>query len=245
MLRLPLFLCKTNYELAKHVRKSWLYTLVICICCLFIIAVILLDFFFQNTSDEVYKKTFLSIVYFVAMFDFLALILRVQSRSLIEPRHLLPFPFSKWKRFQFHFLLFFLDHKSIIYISAMLSSLAVFLVYGSYVEVISSVLIWSIMLTTILTWTTVIYILFGKYLDRFKNKVQYIGLFIVAIYLIIGEIGNEIFEKIPVIKQVGNALYGLWISSPDVVWNNLLLLLGSLAFPLLLLTGIWRVNKSL
>lgn len=101
-------------------------------------------------------------------------------------------------------------------------------------------IVWFLLLSTILTWTAVLYSLFGKYLDKMGNNIHYIGLFFIVIIMGMEELIDDFILKIPVLKQTGTALYGLWTNNPQIVWENLSILLGSLGLPLILLFGISR-----
>lgn len=73
-----------------------------------------------------------------------------------------------------------------------------------------------------------------------SNNIQYIGLFFIVILTGMQEFIDDFILKIPVLKQAGTALYGLWTNNPQIVWENLSILLGSLGLPSILLFGISR-----
>ncbi len=243
MANIPFILFNTNRTLAKHVRYSWLYVLGISISCIFLISVLVIDFFLKQPSDVDYQTAFSSIAYFVVLFDGMAILLRVQTRSFIEPYQLALFPISRWKKFQFQIVLYLIDYKTLIYLSV-IGCITIFFVKNSlYIAAILSVFFWLLLLMIISIWVVAIYGLAGKYLDKMGNQLQNLGAFFAVLLLGVQLFGDDIFIKLPIIKHVGNALYGLWVSNPSFVWYNLLFLLGSLALPLILF-GVSRINNQ-
>ena len=230
-------LYKVNKKLSKSIRQiPWLYFLVIGILCVVVISVISMTLF-KGSAD---LKSFIVAAYVVAFFDIIAIIIRLTNRAFIKPYQLDIFPISKWKKFLFHFAILLLDYKSLIYLSSAVCFIVLFAQHSLYAGAVLSMILWFLLLSTILTWTAVLYSLFGKYLDKMGNNIHYIGIFFIVIITVMEGFIDDFMFKIPVLKQTGTALYGLWTNNPQVVWKNLSILSGSLGLPLVLLFGISR-----
>ena len=236
-------LYQTNNKLARRVKKgTWFYVTAIVIICLTLIPITIVYLFYRLPNGYDFQKSLKFLAFFVAMFDVIAIIIRIQSRSFIEPCQLTLFPISKWKKLLFHIALFVLDYKSLIYLAMIVCFAFFYAKHGMYVAAIISIPVWLMLLLTILAWTMVFYGFLGKYLDKMGNKIQFIGLFFMAIIIAINLLGDNVFTKIPITSYAGNILYGLWIDSSVLIWTNLLLLLAGFLFPLALF-GLLRSNK--
>lgn len=228
-------LYKVNKKLSKSIRQiPWLYFFVIGISCIVVLSLISVTMF----KGGVDLSTFIGAAYFVVFFDIIAIISRLTNRAFIEPYQLDVFPISNWKKFLFHFAILLLDYKSLIYLSSTACFLFLFMQHSRYTEAVLSIVFWFLLLINVLSWTALLYSLFGKYLEKMGNNIQYAGLFFIVIITGMQDFIDDIIYKIPVLKQTGTALYGLWSNNPQIVWENLLILLGSLGLPLTLLFGI-------
>ena len=228
-------LYQTNNKLARRVKKgAWFYGGAIVIICLTLIPITIVYLFHGPLNSNAFQKSLKFLAFFVAMFDVIAIIIRIQSRSFIEPYQLALFPISKWKKLLFHIALFVLDYKSLIYLSMISCFICFYATHSLYLAAIISIPVWMLLLLAILSWTMVLYGFLGKYLDKMGNKIQFIGLFFMAIIIAINLFGDNILAKIPITSYVGYILYGLWIDSSVLIWTNLLLLLAGLLFPLAL-----------
>ncbi|NBC03970.1 MAG: hypothetical protein GVY20_09735 [Bacteroidetes bacterium] len=237
MLTTTIEVYKVNKKLSRSIHPAkWLYLFLIGFFCIVVISLMIFNFFLNSGG----LNSFLGVVYSVFLFDMIAIIVRLQKRAYIEPYQLNIFPISKWKKFLFHFVIVLLDYKSLIYLSSMVCFIFFFIQHSLYTGAVLSMIVWFLLLGTILTWTAVLYSLFGKYLDRMSNNIQYIGLFFIVILTGMQEFIDDFILKIPVLKHAGTALYGLWTNNPQIVWENLSILLGSLGLPLILLFGISR-----
>src|SRR5690625_7903014 len=78
-------------------------------------------------KDLTNLNTFIGVVYFVVFFDIIAIIARFTNRAFIEPYQLDIFPISKWRKFLFHFTILLLDYKSLIYLSAVVFFIIMFI----------------------------------------------------------------------------------------------------------------------
>lgn len=230
-------LYKVNKKLSKSIRQiPWLYFFMIGMLC--IVVTLLISVTLLKGSTDL--NTFIGAAYFVVFFDIVAIIARLTNRAFIEPYQLDFFPISKWKKFLFHFAILLLDYKSMIYLSSIVCFTFLFIQHSLYVEAVLSIALWFLLLSTILTWVAVLYSLFGKYLDKMGNNIQYVGLFFIVIIMGMEEFIDDFILKIPVLKQTGTALYGLWTNNPQIVWANLSIVLANLCLPLFLLFGISR-----
>lgn len=237
MLTTTIELYKVNKKLSRSIHPAkWLYSFLIGFFCTVVISYIIFEFFVNSTE----LNSFIGVVYTVFLFDMIAIIVRFQKRAYVEPYQLNIFPISKWKKFLFHFAIMLLDYKSLIYLSTMVCFIFLFIQHSLFTGAFLSMIVWFLLLSTILTWTAVLYSLFGKYLDKMGNNIHYIGLFFIVIIMGMEELIDDFILKIPVLKQTGTALYGLWTNNPQIVWENLSILLGSLGLPLILLFGISR-----
>lgn len=228
-------LYKVNKKLSRSIHPAkWLYSLMIIFFCIVVISL------FTFNSGEL--NSFLEIVYAVFLFDMIAIIMRLQKRAYVEPYQLTAFPISKWKKFLFHFAILLLDYKSLIYLSAIVCFGFLFVQHSLYAGAVLSLIVWFFLLCTILSWTAVLYSLFGKYLDKMGHNIQYLGLFFIVILTGMGEFIDDFIVKIPVLKQSGTILYGVWANHPKIVLENLLILSGSLGLPLILLAGLSKFD---
>ncbi|NGP89626.1 hypothetical protein [Fodinibius halophilus] len=232
-------LYKVNKKLSKSIRQNpWLYFFVIGIFCVAVISMISVTLFKDYTD----RDSFIVVAYFVAVFDIIAIIARITNRAFIEPYQLAIFPISKWKKTLFHFAILLLDYKSLIYLSSMVCFVVLFVQQSLYTGAFLSVIVWFLLLSIILAWTALFYSLFGKYLDKMGNNIQYIAVFFIVVLTGMEEFIDDFMVKIPVLKQAGATLYGLWTESPQLVWENFPILLGSLGLPLILLLVISRLG---
>jgi len=178
MLTTTIELYKVNKKLSRSIHPAkWLYSFLICFFCIVVISFIVFDLFVNSAE----LNSFIGVVYSVFIFDMIAIIVRLQKRAYVEPYKLNIFPISKWKKFLFHFAILLLDYKSLIYLSSMGCFVFLFIQHSLYAGAFLSMIVWFLLLSTILTWTAVLYSLFGKYLDKMGNNIHYIGLFFIVI----------------------------------------------------------------
>ncbi len=213
---------------------KWMYSFVIGCFCIVVISLIIFGLFI-NAAE---LNSFIVVVYSVFLFDVIAIIARLQKRAYVEPYQLNVFPISRWEKFLFHFTTLLLDYKSLIYLSSMACFVFLFVQHSLFTGAVLSLIVWFLLLSTILSWAALLYSLFGKYLDKMGNNIQYMIIFFIAILIGMNEFIDDFYLKIPVLKETGTALYGLWTEDPQLVWENLPVLLGSLGLPLALLSGI-------
>lgn len=233
----------TNRKLVRYVKwKPWFYFFAIGLICLALIVATIASLFIEPPGNTGYKTSFGFIAFFVAFFDLVAIILRIQSRSFIEPHHLALFPISKWRKLLFQISLLLIDYKTFIYISVMVCFVLFFVSNSLYIAALVSIPVWVLLLIAISSWIMVIYAFAGKYLDKIGDKIQFLGLFFIAALMCIQLFGDTALTKIPVINYTGNMLYGLWIGNLHLIWLNLLLLLGSIFLPLVVF-GIFKYNR--
>jgi hypothetical protein len=69
------------------------------------------------------------------------------------------------------------------------------------------------------------------------DSIKYLGLFLIVIITGMEEFIDDFMFNIPVLKQAGTILYGIWTENPQLVLENVTILLGSLGLPLVLLFG--------
>lgn len=237
MLTTTIELYKVNKKLSRSIHSTkWFYSFMIGIFCIGIIYMIIANLFVSTRELD----SFLGVVYYVAFIDMIAIIVRLQKRAFIEPYQLSIFPISKWKRFLFHCAILLLDYKSLIYLSSMGCFIFLFVQHSLYAGAVLSMVVWFLLLIIVLTWTAAFYSLFGKYLDKMGDRIHYIAIFFIVILGGMEELIDNFIFKIPVLKQAGAAFYGLWINNPQIVWENLSILLGSLGLPLILLFGVLK-----
>jgi len=232
-------LYKVNKKLSRSIHPSkWLYSFLVMFFCIGVISFIIVELSVSSAD----LNSFIGVVYSVFLFDMIAIIVRLQKRAYVEPYQLNIFPISKWKKFLFHFAILLLDYKSLIYLSSMVCFVALFVQHSLYTGAFLSVIVWFLLLSTILAWTALFYSLFGKYLDKMGNNIHYIGLFFIVIITGMEEFIDDFMFKIPILKQVGAALYGFWTENPQLVWENFTILLGNLGLPLILLAVISKLG---
>jgi hypothetical protein len=170
----------------------------------------------------------------------IATLTRLANRAFIKPYHLIAFPISTWKKFQYHWTILLIDIKTLIYLSSMVCFIFFFIQKGLYLGALLNLLVWFLLFTNVLTWTAVLYSFFFKYVDKMGDKIHYIAIIIFLIIYSMNELIDDFMIRVPVLKQAGTSLYGLWTNNPQIVWENLLILLGSLGIPLILLLGVSR-----
>lgn len=233
-------LYNTNRKLSRHVRTPWFYVFTLGIMCVLLIAVAVVDLF-SAEPESIDYQSLTYFVFFVVMFDLLFILLRVQSRSFLEPYQLALFPISKWKNLLYLAAVYLMDYKSFLYISVIGTFVLLFLKNSLYTAAVVSILIWVLLLFIVLAWMIVLYSLFGRYLDKMENRLQFLGLFFATFLLGIQQFGDDIFIEIPVISHTGNILYGLWTGSYQLIGINLLIMLGALVMPIFL-AGILKIK---
>jgi len=227
-------LYKVNKKLSRSIHPTkWMYSFLIGFFCIVAISIITMTLLKGSTD----LNSFVGVVSSVFLFDMVAIIVRLQKRAYVEPYQLDIFPISKWKKFLFHLVILFLDYKSLIYLSSMVCFVVLFVQQSLYTGAFLSVIVWFLLLNIVLAWTALLYSLFGKYLDKMGDSIKYLGLFFIVIITGMEEFVDDFMFNIPVLKQAGTALYGIWTENPQLVWENVTILLGSLGLPLVLLFG--------
>lgn len=170
------------------------------------------------------------IVYMVVMIDISIILMKFRENNLIEPKHLSIYPLSKRQKFIFHFFLILTDYKSFVYLAAVLSSASIFIAQSLYVEAILSSFIWFLFLTILVVWVLVIFQIGGQYLIKYS---KYAHLFIFFIF-ISAYLGMSLFDKmelinnIPLLSNVGGAIFGLLIHDLNYFVGNIVFLFGGL-----------------
>lgn len=239
MMNTSLELYKFNKELARSIQQNpWLYSLMISVSCITIIGLNIANLYFSPIDI----KTFIELAYFVVFFDIIAVTVRLANRAFIKPYQMAVFPLSKWKKFLFHFGILLMDSKTLIYLSTAVCFIFFYTHNSFYLGALISLVVFFLLLTNILSWTAVIYTIFAKYIDKMGDKIRYVVFFALILMFMQDFMDNFMFN-VPIIKHAGNALYGLWEKNPQTVWENLSLLLGSLAFPLIMLFAISKLKK--
>ena len=226
---------RTNRTLSSRIPKGkWTYILWTAFISIFLLTVIIINFFGKAHTVSDFRRAFQNIPFFVVYMDLVAILMRIQSRTFIEPYQLSLFPISKWTKLKFHILLFLLDYKTIIYLAVSCCFVVFYVKNGLYLSAFFSIFIWGLLLIIILTWSLVLYGIFGKYLDRMGNKMQMLTMLFISLIVFMQFFGKDLYSKIPVTRNIGNILYGLWSGELHLIWMNLLIVLGVLLFPLLL-----------
>lgn len=223
-----------NRTLEKRLRKSeWFYVLFIGVICLFLLSFGVLLYIVDYERTE-YQFLFNLIAYMILMLDIGVVLMKFTETTVVEPKHLKVYPLSRWQKFKFHVALLLVDYKTFIYVTAIAITVFFLLIRSLYLEALFSIIIWLLLLASLISWTMVVYQLFGHFLHKYRNNAPLVVFFFAFFLLGTNLLGIlELVNKVPLASYAGNALYGLMITDLYLIWNNVGFLLGSLFLGLL------------
>jgi len=220
---------KLRYRVSNN---KWFYTLWMGIASLLIVFISYVSYNERHLiEDKVISFSLLAAL--LIIFDILALLLRINNRTFIEPIHLNIYPISKWQKFKFHFLLLLLDHKTALYIITFLSVSLIYFQNNVLYGFVLTVWFWLLLLLVMITWTIVVYNAAGQLILKHRKNISNLVLLLLVMPILLSQFFEiSALTKIPLVGNMGWGLYGILVNNMSMVFKNILYLSGFVAIGL-------------
>lgn len=225
-------------------RNAWFYTILVSISCVLFLTYISIVFFYYPINEiEQLQVLFNLTIYMIFFLDMGFVLKKFGEGAVIEPYHLSVYPLSQWQKFKFQCFLLIIDFKSTIYISSVIFFAAFFVIKSMFFNALYSVVVIFFFYITVLNWLMVVYYFAGKILRTNRNNISFLILGLAFFLLGIQSLGGlELINKVPLISNTGNTLFGLFINDWDMVLNNMGILM-SILFIGITVNGYLVANK--